>query len=218
MNEASKTYRRYSDLLNSYLIDPILDIGPGQDKITESAKGFDVADGDAQFIDNYLSQKFQCVFSSHCLEHMEDPRDALRRWGELVEIGGSLIIIVPEEDLYEQGHFPSIFNSDHKSTFTLAKVKSWSPVSINVFEIANWMPNFSLVYCALQDDGYRRELQSFKLPRLDSSSLQKRIITKLKNLVPWFGNKFNDNKFSVDQTLNEDVLAQILVIFRKNKE
>jgi SAM-dependent methyltransferase len=218
MNEASKTYKYYSELLNTYLLDPILDIGPGRDKIRESAIGFDVEDGDAQFIDNYISEKFQCVFSSHCLEHMVDPQDALRRWAKLVNKGGHLIIVVPDEDLYEQGHFPSIFNSDHKSTFTLSKAQSWSPTSVNVNEIANWLPNFSIVYCALQDNGYRRELQSFKLPRIDMSKVHNRIIVKLLNVFPLLTKRFGWKDFSIDQTLSDDVLAQILVIFKKEED
>src|SRR5260221_7032838 len=37
--------------------------------------------------------------------------------------------------LYEQGVFPSRFNGDHKSTFTISKASSWSPVSVNVLDL-----------------------------------------------------------------------------------
>jgi hypothetical protein len=43
--------------------------------------------------------------------------------------------MVPDEDLYEQGVWPSIFNDDHKHTFTIRKAKSWSPKSINVVDL-----------------------------------------------------------------------------------
>jgi hypothetical protein len=38
--------------------------------------------------------------------------------------GGHLVCLVPDEDLYEQGMFPSTFNDDHKRTLTIAKKKS----------------------------------------------------------------------------------------------
>ena len=44
----------------------------------------------------------------------------------MLEPGGHLIVTVPDEDLYEQGHFPSDYNRDHKWTFTIHKPKSWS--------------------------------------------------------------------------------------------
>ena len=78
---------------------------------------------------------FDVVHSSHCLEHMVDARAALVRWFEVVRPGGYLVTLVPDEDLYEQGVWPSTFNSDHKWTFTPWKPKSWSPVSINVLDL-----------------------------------------------------------------------------------
>jgi hypothetical protein len=42
---------------------------------------------------------------------------------------------VPDEDLYEQGTFPSTFNTDHKHTFTIHKRTSWSSRSINVLAL-----------------------------------------------------------------------------------
>lgn len=42
---------------------------------------------------------------------------------------------MPDEDLYEQGVFPSTFNADHKHTFTIHKRSSWSSKSINVTEL-----------------------------------------------------------------------------------
>jgi hypothetical protein len=217
MDEASKTLRIYPELLNMYLKEPILDIGPGRDKITESAVGFDIAQGNAEVIDEYFKQKFRTVFSSHCLEHMSKPIDALQRWGKLVDEGGHLIVIIPDEDLYEQGHFPSIFNSDHKATFTLSKSNSWSPVSVNVLEMADSLPGFSIVYCALQDDGYRRDLQSFGLVRFETKwGLTSKTLALFGNLGASHLQRIFMKRFSIDQTLDSKVLAQITLILRKN--
>jgi hypothetical protein len=53
----------------------------------------------------------------------------------VVKPGGYLVVTVPDEDLYEQGLWPSTFNPDHKHTFTIYKTSSWSPVSINVLAL-----------------------------------------------------------------------------------
>lgn len=154
MDEASKTLSLYPNLLLPYLKGRILDIGAGVDPITKDAEIFDKEQGDAQELHLYFPpQSFDTVFSSHCLEHMVDPREAIQSWFSLVKPGGFLITIVPDEDLYEQGHFPSIFNSDHKATFTLAKSHSWSPVSYNCLDLAKGL-NGELIYLALQSDNY----------------------------------------------------------------
>jgi hypothetical protein len=42
---------------------------------------------------------------------------ALARWWELVRPGGFLVFTVPDEAMYEQGVWPSTFNTDHKWSF-----------------------------------------------------------------------------------------------------
>ena len=86
-----------------------IDIGCGKDPVTEECQKFDVEDGDANEITKYVqSTEYDYVFSSHCLEHMKDPKLTLKDWWKLIRNGGTMIIIVPDEDLYEQGYWPSI--------------------------------------------------------------------------------------------------------------
>jgi O-methyltransferase len=66
---------------------------------------------------------------------MVDVREALNNWICIVKPGGFLIITVPDEDLYEQGQWPSRFNSDHKWSFTIHKNRSQLPRSINVIDL-----------------------------------------------------------------------------------
>ena len=61
--------------------------------------------------------------------------EALRHWFRVLKPGGHLVCVVPDEDLYEQGVFPSTFNSDHKWTFSLWKAASWSAKSVNVVDL-----------------------------------------------------------------------------------
>ena len=95
-----------------------------------SAKcAWDLGDGDATFMESVKDETYDFVHSSHCLEHLLDPEKGLRNWFRILKPGGYLVVIVPDEDLYEQGVFPSTFNADHKWTFTISKSGSWSDKS-----------------------------------------------------------------------------------------
>lgn len=215
MNEASKTMHYFARLLDPiFERRTILDIGAGSDPVKPWAQVFDLEEGDAQDVSKYGLEKFGCVFSSHCLEHMADPRAALEAWWELVEHGGCLIIIVPDEDLYEQGNFPSIFNSDHKATFTLSKEISWSKKSINVFDLASGLPGGILEYCKLQDNGYERSRQTFRFKyKMLYHFLQRRSMKAFRIFKPIL---VAAHFWPIDQTsFNDFRLAQIMAIVRK---
>src|SRR5690349_21023951 len=123
--EASKTRAIWSTEVRSLLQGDGIDIGCGMDPIFPSVDQFDQPNGDANHISQWVQKKYDFVFSSHALEHMRNPSTAFREWFSLLKPGGHLLVIVPDEDLYEQGTFPSPFNSDHKFTFTLCKDRSW---------------------------------------------------------------------------------------------
>ncbi|MBC8427508.1 MAG: methyltransferase domain-containing protein [Proteobacteria bacterium] len=150
MHEASKAIkRRFNDGLfhSKYFIGNGIDIGCGPDSITRFCKfGFPLMltvrnwefepDGDGQYLESIEDNTFNFLHSSHSLEHMQDVRIALDNWIRVIKPGGYLILTVPDEDMYEQGVFPSRFNSDHKYTFTIYKQDSWSDFSINILDLA----------------------------------------------------------------------------------
>jgi SAM-dependent methyltransferase len=103
--------------------------------LLNSVRVWDWDDGDAQKMEGVADNSFDFIHSSHCLEHLVDPVEGLKTWLRVVKPGGYLVIMVPDEDMYEQGVFPSTFNRDHKWTFTMMKSKSWSGKSINVLEL-----------------------------------------------------------------------------------
>jgi ADP-heptose:LPS heptosyltransferase/predicted SAM-dependent methyltransferase len=72
---------------------------------------------DALDLDVFGSEQFDCVYSSHVLEHIEDTRAALREWWRLVKPGGTLILYLPHRDLYPRIGQPGS-NPDHKHDFT----------------------------------------------------------------------------------------------------
>jgi len=124
MNETSKTKKIWGPLEASILTGSGIDIGCGSDPVTPDVRKFDRAEGDANHITRFVHEQFDFVYSSHCLEHMDDPAGALHEWWHLVRSRGHLIFIVPDEDLYEQGVFPSRFNPEHRATFTISKPRS----------------------------------------------------------------------------------------------
>jgi SAM-dependent methyltransferase len=160
VNEASKTRRLFGDLEKLILSGNGIDIGCGSDPIFPNVQCFDVQHGDANNITQHVSDQFDFVFSAHCLEHMLNPAHTLKEWWSLVKEGGYMYIVVPDEDLYEQGNWPSKYNSDHKWTFTIYKQKSWSPVSINIIDLIKELSDCSVVRLAVQDNHYDYRLKN----------------------------------------------------------
>jgi SAM-dependent methyltransferase len=160
MRETTKANARSSYFPARYLAGRTIDIGCGNDPVTPQAERFDLPDGDANDILRFRpAHSYDCVYSSHCLEHMKDPISALSQWWSLVKPGGYLILIVPHEDLYEQRYWPSLFNRDHKATFRIGRSESWSPVSIDLRAAVTSLPDSDVISVTLQDDGYDYRLQ-----------------------------------------------------------
>ena len=156
MNEASKTRTvRNSDFYSRYMNDSVLDIGCGPDLVVPHATPFDQEDGDANEILNYLNpESFFCVHSSHCLEHMRNPQKSIADWWKLVKPGGYLITVVPDEELYEQGYWPPIFNDDHKSTFRLDGISKHPKVSVNMKDLVGSLPGATIISMERQSSHY----------------------------------------------------------------
>lgn len=219
MNEASKTKRIWTEFELGLLQGEGIDIGCGPDPVFPGVTPFDLQQGDANRITKYVHRQFDFVFSSHCLEHMADPRSAIQEWWRLVKPGGVLFVIVPDEDLYEQGVFPSRFNPDHKATFTIAKRSSWSPVSHNLLDLARELPGAELLRIELHDRNYDRSLARFgplRPPRwahwLNWLYLGQKTRTgvRLRFLERYFA-----RTLPLDQTVRDDTFAQIQCIVRK---
>lgn len=146
MNETSKALiRRLQDAryVNTYFTGNGIDIGAGPDPLSKYAQQFplmsglkvwDVQDGDAQKMEGVPDNTYDFVHSSHCLEHLFDPQEAFQNWIRICKPGGYIITTLPDEDLYEQGVWPSNHNPDHKTSWTILKEESWSEGSINLIE------------------------------------------------------------------------------------
>ena len=220
MNEASKTRTEWTALELGILQGTGIDIGCGPDPVTPNVRPFDREHGDANVITQYVTETFDFVFSAHCLEHMRDPWAALLEWWKLVRPGGHLLFIVPDEDLYEQRIWPSIFNPDHKASFTASHRERWSEASVNVRELVATLPDGELIDVRLHDRGYDRScLREHSCPRVWALMFRRirwqlfRMLTALGQpaRLDWFAPVFH---VPIDQTIG-DALAQIQVIVRK---
>ena len=177
MKEASKAVvRRLTDVryATRFFVGAGIDIGAGSDPVSLYAEQFplmkslrvwDMPDGDAQKLATVPDASLDFVHSSHCLEHMVDPQAALQRWFDVVKPGGHMVLLFPDEDMYEQGVWPSNKNSDHKWTFSIFKRKSWSPKSRNVLDmVAKLSEAAELIKVEKLDASYR-----YNLPPLDQT-------------------------------------------------
>jgi SAM-dependent methyltransferase len=148
MYECSKAVMRRlrdSRFATRYFVGDGIDIGADPDPLQQyqelfpgmrSCQAWERHQGDGQRLETVADGSMDFVHSSHSLEHLDDPREAMANWIRVLKPGGHIIIVVPDEDLYEQGTFPSISNPDHKWTFTIGKKDSWSRRSVNLMELA----------------------------------------------------------------------------------
>ena len=177
MKECSKSIMRRltsPNFLRRYFVGEGLDIGGRPDPLSlyvelfplmRTVRTWDIEDSDAQFLDGVEDQTYDFVHSSHCLEHMRDPHEGLRNGFRVLRPGGHLVVTVPDEDLYEQGEFPSTFNQDHKWTFTIHKPSSWSPKSISILELVTSLDDAAVIEkIELLNATYR-----YNLPRYDQT-------------------------------------------------
>lgn len=156
MHEQSKAAkRRYNDgdFHSRYFRGEGIDIGAGNDTLgnnieffpgVKSVRGWDIQDGDAQYLASVPDNQYDFVHSSHCLEHMVDWKVALTNWIRVCKPHGHLIITIPEEYMYEHNRWPSQFNSDHKWSFTLTST-STLPKSVNVLDMCRNINNLATV-------------------------------------------------------------------------
>lgn len=197
MNETSKASKRRSrDIVygSRYFAGNGIDIGGGLDSLAnqitkfpqiKSVRNWDIQDGDAQYLSGVPDQSFDFVYSSHCLEHMQDPFIALQNWIRVLKHDGYLIVSIPDEEMYEHGVWPSIFNLDHKWSFRLQTSNSPLPNSIDVLDmIANCVPIAQCERVIRVVDNYNRELPNNVDQTLGDAECAIEFVLKKQALTP----------------------------------
>lgn len=227
MRETSKTLKYSTDLSwDEWLKGRILDIGAGSDPIREECDVFDIQHGDANRITQFLDSKsYDTVYSSHCLEHMDDPKATLTEWWDILRPGGHMILIVPDNDLYEQHIWPSFFNDDHKWAFTIINKSLSHSRLLTISETIGHLPDATLITCAVQDDGldynFLTKDQSYsnrtgesiiRLVRLPFYRMGIIGMTMLQSIDKLL---YKSIHRPIDQTLY-GALAQIFLVLKKN--
>ena len=124
MKETSKCHnlRIEQGHFDKYLHGKGIDIGCGDDPLIVmkgSVISWDLPQGNAELLDGISDNSLDFAYSSHCLEHLENVENALKNWCRVVKPGGFLHFSVPDYTLYEKDTFPSLFNPDHKHTFSI---------------------------------------------------------------------------------------------------
>lgn len=122
--------------------------------LARSLRSWQPSDGDAMLMASVADNSYDFVHSSHYLAHVDDPLQALGNWIRICKPGGHLVITAPDEDLYEQGIWPSTFNAGHKWSFTIHKPASWSPRSIGLLKL--------LIH-------FQEEVEVLKIEKLDAA-------------------------------------------------
>lgn len=123
MDETSKCYKMRLDRgdFTNYLHGRGIDIGCGKDVLKLPigyVQDWDRKHGDAKHMVGAHTDSYDFVYSSHCLEHLTDTRLALFNWTRILKPGGWLYLVVPDYELYEKCRWPSVFNPDHKCSFS----------------------------------------------------------------------------------------------------
>lgn len=87
---------------------------------------WDLREGDAHHLAGVPDASYDFLFASHILEHLLDPDLALENWVRVVKPGGTLLIAVPHQHLYEQRSvLPSQWNPNHKRFYTPTSFYTW---------------------------------------------------------------------------------------------
>lgn len=162
------------------------------------------------------------VFSSHCLEHIEDFRHALREWYRVLKVGGFMIVTVPHQFLYEKrAGLPSNFNRDHKRFYTpaslMAEVESaLAPNTYRVRHLADNDDHFDYTIPPEKHSGGCYELETvIEKLRAPNWSIQnaataeyQMVFADKSDLIDWRGG-FGDKEPGFRWTVGESALLQI---------
>jgi len=77
-----------------------------------------VITGDATHMEGIQDESYDFVYSSNCLEDIEDVNTALKNWWRILKPGGHLLLFLPHRDYYEQKRtLPSVGNQAHLHFF-----------------------------------------------------------------------------------------------------
>lgn len=156
MEETRKNYGRRANegFFQKYCQGKGIDIGSGSCPL--QVLGIDTYDlpNDAKFMQEVKNEAYDFVYSSHCLEDIDEPDVAIQNWWRILKTGGYLILSVPHRDLFERKRsLPSHGNKNHKHFFLIDRYEYPCTIGLVPFITKN-LSNQDIIYVKKCDDGY----------------------------------------------------------------
>jgi len=110
--------------------------------------------GDAQILKGIADETYDFVYSSHTIEHLPDPSEAIKNWFRVLKHGGYLIIYLPHRDLYEKKkELLSRFNSNHIHYFLIDQDDEPNTIGIIPF-IKRSLTGVEIIYAKECNEGH----------------------------------------------------------------
>lgn len=159
--ESSKTYmyKGLTGFYSTYMSGNGLDVGyagylTGVESILPTAIGIDLNyPGYNGVTLPFANESQDYIYSSHCLEHIDDWKTAIREWFRVVKTNGYIVTVVPHKFLYEKKlALPSRWNGDHKRFYTPSDL-------LNEFEQALTPNSYRVRFLEDGDKGFNYSIQ-----------------------------------------------------------
>lgn len=96
-----------------------LDIGGFDTWVLDGAKPINISIDDEFDAMNLPNEKYDYIFSSHCLEHLEKPFEALKYWIEHLKDNGVIFLYLPH---HEMRYWRPDRNKKHLHTFDVYEI------------------------------------------------------------------------------------------------
>ena len=156
----AKTRREQDGFFELYCSGSVIDIGAGAWPVVPHAIIWDKKDGDATFMEGVPDESYDTVYSSHCLEHIQDDFIAIENWWRILKPGGYLFVSVPHRDFYEKrSTLPSRWNKEHKRFYLPISSEAPDTVSLLRFMLDTFTTmnkQFELISLHIRTDGWTR--------------------------------------------------------------
>lgn len=162
-------------------------------------------------------KKYNFVYTSNLLEHVEDFQRALLDFSLLLKDGGYLIAAVPDFEMYEKEIWPPIKNNDHKFCFSLNKSY---PIHchVNLAKVLTYHKNLDLIKLEIADTFYDENMD----PNIDQTNNTPNGAECFIEFVLKLNNKkgFTDYKVITEAEFNKvnDESNHLLVMPEKTSE
>lgn len=127
----------------------------------------------------FKSGSFEFINVCGCLEHEKSILTAVLGWYYLLKEGGHMIITVPDHRLYEACKWPSIFNTDHKWSFSITASKDLHSHHLNIVDFLSSIPGVQIRRIHLADSNYDYSRFAIDQTREDAEADIEVVIRKL---------------------------------------